>query len=159
MTKKITLTAQEIEFLNESNRIENVTDAISFKQAAFAWQYLREEKELSIGTILKTHKILMLHSNLMPDQKGYFRHIQVYIAGREGIRHELIRSEIDSWVRFANGYPAQWYPHHVKFEHIHPFVDGNGRVGRMLLNWQRLKAGLDILVIKYDERSEYYKWF
>jgi hypothetical protein len=48
---------------------------------------------------------------------------------------------------------------HVSFEHLHPFRDGNGRVGRILYNWQRLKLGLPIHVIKYEDRWEYYNWF
>jgi len=48
---------------------------------------------------------------------------------------------------------------HINFEKIHPFIDGNGRIGRMLLNWQRVKLGLPVLVIKESEKQEYYKWF
>ena len=48
---------------------------------------------------------------------------------------------------------------HIAYERIHPFIDGNGRTGRMFMNWQRLKAGLPILVIKEKEKQEYYKWF
>lgn len=50
--------------------------------------------------------------------------------------------------------------HHVEYEIIHPFVDGNGRTGRMFMNWERLKGGLPILVIhEGEEQQEYYKWF
>ncbi len=48
---------------------------------------------------------------------------------------------------------------HVEFERIHPFEDGNGRVGRIVMNWQRLKAGLHVLVIREVDKLEYYKWF
>jgi Fic family protein len=48
---------------------------------------------------------------------------------------------------------------HVKFEKIHPFEDGNGRIGRILLNWQRVKAGLPILTIYEKDKHAYYKWF
>jgi fido (protein-threonine AMPylation protein) len=52
-----------------------------------------------------------------------------------------------------------WRDAHVRFEHIHPFVDGNGRLGRMLMNWQRKQEGLDILVIEDAKKHEYYEWF
>jgi len=49
---------------------------------------------------------------------------------------------------------------HVAFEDIHPFVDGNGRVGRILYNIHRIKLGLPIHIIhEGEEQKEYYKWF
>ena len=48
---------------------------------------------------------------------------------------------------------------HIDFETIHPFEDGNGRTGRMLMSWQRKKAGLEPLLIRASERWEYYQWF
>jgi len=48
---------------------------------------------------------------------------------------------------------------HIHFEKIHPFVDGNGRMGRILMNWQRVKVGLQPLIIWASERQAYYAWF
>ena len=49
---------------------------------------------------------------------------------------------------------------HIWFEKIHPFEDGNGRTGRILMNIQRLNAGLPLLIIhEGKEQMEYYKWF
>lgn len=176
-TRKAILTFEEIEFLEQSNLIEGVSDPDSFQQAAFAWEYIKNEKRLDIGTLLKTHKILMNHQKIRPDERGYFRQRNVSIGywkiiGVEGDKlikhfvktgdpkdHKEVRSEIESLIGFINSYPGQWQPHHIKFEHIHPFIDGNGRVGRMVMNWERLKAGLPILIIKDAEKKEYYKWF
>lgn len=49
---------------------------------------------------------------------------------------------------------------HVEFEHIHPFADGNGRVGRILYNLHRIRLGLDVHII-YEglDQLEYYEWF
>lgn len=176
-TRTATLTFEEIEFLEQSNLIEGVTDADSFQQAAFAWEFLKTTEKLTIGTILKTHKILMNHQKIRPDERGYFRQRNVSIGywkiiGVDGDKlikhfvktgdpqdHKLIRQEMESLIGFMDSYPAQWRPHHIKFEHIHPFIDGNGRVGRMVMNWQRLKAGLPILVIKDADKKAYYEWF
>ena len=48
---------------------------------------------------------------------------------------------------------------HIMFEHIHPFEDGNGRTGRILMNIQRLKIGLPILIIYEKHKFKYYDWF
>lgn len=51
------------------------------------------------------------------------------------------------------------YFHHMEFEGIHPFIDGNGRIGRMLLNWELRQMEMDAEVIYADKRSEYYAMF
>lgn len=156
-----------IEFLKESNAIEGVFDEISLKQAQTAWDFLISKKTLTIGTILKTHKILMLHQNLQPDEKGYFRRCPIYIGGRQGINWVKIPLEIEDWlgdikvsikIPGVDGYHIKL--DHIEYERIHPFVDGNGRTGRMFYNWQRCKAGLPIHVIHTGkEQTDYYSWF
>ena len=146
-----------IEFLEQSNFIEGVIDGLD--QAVYAWKYIIKEKKLSPSNIKKTHKILMLHQPLMPDQKGYFRKCQVWVGGKETIPYFKIPEQMKIWCNNVHFCPKHWRLHHVDFERIHPFVDGNGRVGRILMNWQRLKKGLDILIIKEEEKQKYYSWF
>ena len=147
------------QFLSESNKIENVHDEGSLKQALYAWEYLKTQKEMNIGVVLKAHKILMLHQDLMPNEKGYFRRCQVWVGGKEGISFFKIREQMKIWCDNVNFKPQYWKSSHVAFERIHPFVDGNGRVGRLLMNWQRLKVGFPILAIKASQRNKYYDWF
>jgi len=166
------MTYEELEFLRESNAIEGVHDALSYQQAIIAWQYLLTQEEMTTGVILKTHKILMLHQKLRPSEKGYFREIPVWVGGREGMEHDKIRPAATHWCvnvtdLIENGQKESKIfkermvkEHHVIYEKIHPFVDGNGRTGRMFLNWERLKLGLPIHVIHTGkEQQEYYDWF
>lgn len=48
---------------------------------------------------------------------------------------------------------------HIRFENIHPFLDGNGRVGRVLINYMLLQQNRSPIDIKYEDRFNYYKIF
>ena len=48
---------------------------------------------------------------------------------------------------------------HLEFEHIHPFVDGNGRIGRVIINYQLLRLGFSPVIILQKEKKTYYKAF
>jgi Fic family protein len=163
MTIEKTTKPEEVEFLKESNAIEGVYDDKSLQQAIYAWEYLKKEKKLTQGVVLRTHKILMLHQPLMPNEKGYYRTCPVYIGGREGVRWEHLNLAMDEWLVPMNQKPQfvvdNWKKLHVDYEKIHPFVDGNGRTGRMFMNWYRLKGKMPVLVIKESEKYAYYDWF
>ena len=161
-------TKKEItEFLMESNAIEGVYGAESLKQAEYAWANLAKATKLTKGVILRTHKILMLKQPLLPDYKGYFRKCRVWIGGREGLKWELIPEEIEVWLKEMNRLPVMKnnleeisQKLHVGYEEIHPFADGNGRTGRMFMNWWRMRNNLPILIIhEGDEQMAYYQWF
>lgn len=160
------------DFLRESNAIEGIYDEDSLQQALYAWNYLIQEEQMTPSVILKTHKILMLHQPLSPDERGYFRKVAVSVGGNFCERWQNVPPLIQKWCINVNDMVINGQKesslfkekmvkdHHVNYEHIHPFVDGNGRTGRMFMNWERLKIGLPLLIIhEGDEQMDYYKWF
>lgn len=166
------------EFLRHSNAIEQVYDDAAFNQAMEAWDYLYNQAKVTPSVILKTHKVLMLHQPLYPHEKGYFRNVPVYVGQTMMLNHVLIDEYVENWCQSMNTPPRPRIKHsrtedkavqnleelsrslHVEYERIHPFVDGNGRTGRMFMNWWRITNGLPLLIIhEGDEQMEYYKWF
>ena len=156
------LTKEEEEFLRESNKIEREYSEQALKDAFKAWRYGLLNKEfISLVTILKIHRKLM--SSLEPDIAGKIRNVPVYIGGEKRDQSEgEIFTQLEDWCEnWATEKTEQGIKKaHVVFEKIHPFCDGNGRTGRILMNLQRVKAGLPILIIHGGkEQVEYYKWF
>lgn len=72
-------------------------------------------------------------------------------ADQEANKNLISRSTIDWKQLFHN--LAQ---HHIEFERIHPFVDGNGRTGRLLMTYEMISLGLIPVDIRYEERTRYY---
>lgn len=154
------------EFLRHSNYIEGEYDEDSYTQARIAWDWLIKQKKMTPSVVLKTHKLLMLHQNLYDYERGYFRNVAVYIGGHAAMNAIRVPEMIEKWCEEMNWeVPLDRLDHfsqrlHVQYEHIHPFVDGNGRTGRMFMNWWRIKNGLPVLVIhEGEEQMAYYKWF
>ena len=161
-----------MDFLRESNAIEGVYSPLALVDAKEAWDFLAEQPELTAPAILETHKILMKNRNLDESEKGYFRRAPVWIGGHEGLNFLKIPEAIDSWlldVETSLKIPGKDGENirldHIEYERIHGFIDGNGRTGRMFMNWQRGKVGLPLLIIHADwpndpgEQRSYYSWF
>lgn len=152
-----------LEMLKESNAIEGVYDSKSLDQALHAWHYIIQFKRLTPLVVKNTHKILSMYWNdLSHSEKGQFRKIPVWVGRREGLKANLIKSAIDLWCNKINKRSTKLdsIALHVEYEKIHPFVDGNGRTGRIFLNWTRLmKTHEPIMIIKESERYGYYSLF
>lgn len=152
------LITDAVEFLYESNMIENEPSGIALLDSVFAWDYLLDQKKITPKVILATHALLM--ANLNPRIAGQIRTVPVYIGGREGRPVYQLMPLLDGLTQVKPRTEDDIKKWHVQFEEIHPFEDGNGRTGRLLMNYQRVKAGLEILTIHHGaEQFEYYKWF
>jgi Fic family protein len=130
--------------------------------------YMRKTKEhISLKLILEFHRIVFKSSKTFA---GKFRKkgIEVVVADSRGnIIHRgapsgEIRGLLNELVRWYSKNRKRYPPLvlaaviHNQFENIHPFQDGNGRVGRLMLNNILLKHGLPPLNIELKNRSQYY---
>jgi len=162
-----------VDFLFESNAIEGVHGGDAFIDAKKAWDYAMKKDTITEKEVRHIHKLLM--KNVGPAIAGKFRDCDVYIGNehKRFINEGLLTYQVNSaltaiWMSFGiigkegtdETKEEIAKDCHVMFEGVHPFVDGNGRVGRILYNWHRLQLGLPIHIIhEGKEQMEYYKWF
>lgn len=123
-------------FATESNKIERIYD---------------ERRHLSHAAALD--KLLRVEEVSIPDLEEFVRGVEpgaflrtepgheVVIAGRMGEDPRLVRRELQGLLAdiLTYEYEGQAWDAHVRYEMIHPFIDGNGRSGRALWLWQMVR--------------------
>jgi len=138
--------------LREIYEVENTRKAYNFMK--------KHKKGINSDFIKKIHH--QLTYNILGEHAGRFRRIQVYMGGSKHIptRASEVSKEMASlirWIKFhkkLHQVILVTYTHHF-FIAIHPFIDGNGRAGRLLLNFMLMKSGFPPICIKRDERIRY----
>jgi len=139
--------------------IEGVVSLKEIDQSLDAWFYLRIRKTLTTEIILRVHRLIMLNF-LHGPEIGQYRKCKVYITGTQSRVADPndIPDLMDDWIKLYNSGEDPKILH-IEFEKIHPFIDGNGRVGRMLMWHQQMLQGTQPTFIRFEERENYYNWF
>lgn len=146
--------------IRTDHRIREIYEA---KNLARAMEYLMNNprREISVELILKLHRILL--SNIRDEIAGRFRSGRewVRVGTHVGANPEFVNQLIHDLVKYYNskdGYFLEKIAYfHAEFENIHPFGDGNGRIGRLLTNEQLDLFGLPPIIIPNKSKfSQYY---
>jgi len=123
-----------------------------------------KEQELTLDVILSLHKMLI--SNIRDDVAGRFRktgeYVRVgsYIAPKsEEVIGKLQRMLSEYNASVSENIVKRIANLHLEFEHTHPFVDGNGRIGRVINNYLLIREGFVPINIKVVDRKKYYDAF
>ena len=120
------------------------------------------------NTPLTERVIKDIHSLVLMNDaanKGAYRNVPVMIAGAADTPPQpyLIPEQMEQLlVNYAHTRKhiiEAVADFHLRFEQIHPFIDGNGRTGRLIMNLELIKAGLLPVNIKYTDRRKYYDCF
>ena len=138
-------------------------EAVGHKEA---FDYVRELVKnnipLSENIIKKIHFLVLADKK---DDRGVYRRVPVRIMGaaHELVQPYLIQPKMEQLlIDFKNSNEhivTKLARFHIEFEAIHPFIDGNGRTGRLLVNLELMKAGYPPIDIKYMDRLAYYNAF
>lgn len=165
-----TLTLKETEKIlleMEVSRKVTVREVFETKNLARVINYKKnksQEQELSVKLILFLHQMLI--GGIDDNISGRFRQGSEYvrIGTTIAIPPEHIENRINELLVEYSGNISSYFLEkianfHLEFEMIHPFVDGNGRIGRALINYQLLRLGFPRIIIRDKDKKRYYEAF
>ncbi len=159
-TEKILLQIDLDRYINERELFE----AKNLARVVTYIDHKAKELELTLPVILSLHKMLIL--NIRDDIAGRFRNANEYV--RVGSHIAPAPQEITKRLsKMLAEYNASSHENiikriaklHLTFEHTHPFVDGNGRIGRVTNNFLLIREGFVPINIKFIDRQKYYEAF
>ena len=138
-------------------------EVIGHKEAFdYVKHLVSENVEISEKLIKDIHYLVLADKK---DDRGVYRRIPVRIMGaaHEVVQPYLIIPKMEELLeRYKNSTEdivTKLARFHIEFEDIHPFIDGNGRTGRLLINLELMKAGYPPIDIKFSDRLRYYEAF
>lgn len=161
-----TVRLEEVKDLLDNKKKPTDEDELEAKNVAKAVDFIRKTKDaLSVGLLLKLHKICFDGTKSFA---GKFRTANVVVRNslgaviHAGVPKEELNEYLKDFIDWYGENKKKFKPLvlaaiiHNQFEYIHPFEDGNGRVGRLLLNFILLKNNYPPINIKLEDRREYY---
>ena len=144
--------------LKEHLEVVNHKEAINYME-----DIIRDNEELSERQIKNIHHLIL--KGIDDENAGRYRKEKVVISGAEHTPPNpvLVPDKMEALINWY--YEAGQELHtverasrlHTDLVNIHPFVDGNGRTARVLLNFELMKNGYPIVIIKNEDRAKYYE--
>lgn len=165
-----TLTIEETEKILlelEVIRKVSVREVFEAKNLARVFEYIKDKtlsRDLDEELILFLHKMLI--SGINDDFAGRFRERGEYVRvgthiapAPEHVASMVQAALVDYSSDHSSYFLEKIAKFHLEFEHVHPFIDGNGRIGRVLINYLLMQLGFPPIIIRDKEKQLYYKTF
>ncbi len=138
-------------------------EAVGHKDAFyFICDLVKDKVPLSETVIKQIHTLVLADK---PMDRGVYRRVPVRIMGakNEPVQPYMIEPRMYELMRKytadERNIVEKLADLHIAFETIHPFIDGNGRTGRLIVNLELMKAGYPPIDIKFTDRMRYYEAF
>jgi Fic family protein len=138
-------------------------EAVGHKEAFdYVRELVKENAVLTESVIKRIHYLVLADKK---DDRGVYRRVPVRIMGahHEPVQPYLIAPKMEQllldYAASKEHIVTKLARFHIEFEGIHPFIDGNGRTGRLLVNMELMKAGYPPIDIKFTDRIAYYNAF
>jgi Fic family protein len=138
-------------------------EAVGHRDAFLYVRHLVTDNVVMPEQVIKEIHSLVLMDR--PDDKGVYRRIPVKIMGayHEPPQPYLIPDQMERLIleqKDSKRHPLENAAlFHLDFEGIHPFIDGNGRTGRLVLNLMLMQSGFPAIDVKFADRKRYYDCF
>ena len=159
-TEKILLQIDLDRYISERELFE----AKNLARVALYINKKAKEQELTLDVVLFLHKMLI--SNIRDDIAGRFRKDNEFVRVGNHIAPNP-KEVVNRLEKMLTDYNAASHQNiikriaglHLAFEYTHPFIDGNGRIGRVINNYLLIREGFVSINIKFIDRKKYYEAF
>lgn len=165
-----TLTLKETAMVLEGMTIDQKPlkdhlEAIGHRDAfLYIQDVAKQDIPISEFVIKNIHSLVLMNQ---PEDKGVYRRIPVRIMGAytEPVPPYLIEPKMTELLAVNEERKATMNiveriaRFHLEFEGIHPFIDGNGRTGRLIMNLDLIRNGYPAINVKFADRKKYYDAF
>jgi excisionase family DNA binding protein len=136
-------------------------EAVGHRDAfLFVEKLVKEKTKLTESVIKQIHSLVLMDR---PEDRGVYRYTPAKImgAGYESTQPHLVAIKMEELIRKYAGNKKTMHiiervaRFHLEFEGIHPFFDGNGRTGRLLINLELMQNGYPPIDVKFTDQMKY----